>query len=187
DFESGDDLNFQLTHTFEFLDDSFEISDGIDVLPGAYGNWEWQLRGRTASRRVVSLNGRVEGGGFWNGTRLGYEVGIDVRPRPGVTVGAEVERNEVTLPQGAFDTNLFRVEGAWDISPWSSVTGNVQYDNVSEIVGLFLRARWILAPGNDLFLVYTQNWQNLSVDPLDRRFSTLSRGGSTKLNYTFRF
>ena len=89
-------------------------------------------------------------------------MGFDFRPRPGVTVGTEFERNEVTLPQGSFDTNLFRVEGAWDISPWSSVTGNVQYDNVSEIVGLFLKARWIIAPGNDLFLVYTQNWQDLS-------------------------
>ena len=187
DFESGDDLNFQLSHTFEFLDNSFEISDGIDILPGGYGNWEWEVRGRSASRRVVSVNGNLRGGGFWNGDRFGYELGLDFRPRPGVTVGTEFERNEVTLPQGSFDTNLFRVEGAWDISPWSSVTGNVQYDNVSEIVGLFLKARWIIAPGNDLFLVYTQNWQNLSVDPLDRRFSTLSRGGSTKLNYTFRF
>ena len=54
----------------------------------------------------------------------------------------------------------------------------------------------VIAPGNDLYLVYTQNWQNLrgdqfdtrfTGDQLDPRFTTLSRGLSTKLNYTFRF
>ena len=49
------------------------------------------------------------------------------------------------------------------------------------------RTRWIIAPGNDLYLVYTQNWQNLRADQLDQRFTTLSQGGITKLNYTFRF
>jgi len=187
EFESGDDFNVELSHLYEFLDDPFEISDGIDIESGGYRNWEWEVRGRTASRRTVSANGNIRGGGFWSGTRFGYELGLDYRPVPGITLGTEYERNEVDLPQGDFDTNLFRLTGAWDISPWASVTGNVQYDDVSEIMGLFLRARWILAPGNDLYLVYTQNWLNLGADPLDRRFSTLSRGGSTKLNYTFRF
>jgi len=51
-----------------------------------------------------------------------------------------------------------------------------------------MRARWILTPGNDLFLVVTQNWQNPG-DGLfdrDREFITLSRGASVKLNYTYR-
>ncbi|MGI9625582.1 MAG: DUF5916 domain-containing protein [Longimicrobiales bacterium] len=187
DFESGDNINVELNHNFEYLDNDFEISDGVDILTGEYANWEVELRGRTASRRLFSINGNLRTGGFWDGDRFGYQFGLDYRPKPGVTVGTEFERNEITLPQGAFDTNLFRLTGAWDISPWSSVTGNVQYDNVSEVMGLFIRARWILAPGNDLFIVYTQNWQNFSLDPMDRRFETISRGGSTKLNYTFRF
>ena len=109
------------------------------------------------------------------------------RPTAGVELGLEYERNEVVLPQGAFDTDLVRLNTAWDISPWSSVTGNIQYDDVSEIIGIFLKARWIIAPGNDLYLVYIQNWQNLKADRLDQRFTTLSQGGTTKLNYTFRF
>ena len=63
-FRERDDLNFQLSHTFEFLDNAFEISDGIDILPGDYGNWEWELRGRSASRRIVSVNGNLRGRGL---------------------------------------------------------------------------------------------------------------------------
>ena len=66
------------------------------------------------------------------------------------------------------------------------MTGNVQYDTVSEVVGLFTRLRWILTPGSDFFFVYTQNWQ---YDPaaIRDRFLTLSRGATTKMNYTHRF
>ena len=57
-----------------------------------------------------------------------------------------------------------------------------------------MRFRWILKPGNDLFLVYTHNWRNLESGLLDRptdpewlQLQTLSRGGAVKLNYTYRF
>jgi hypothetical protein len=65
----------------------------------------------------------------------------------------------------------------------------MQYDDVSEVVGFFARTRWILKPGNELFVVLTQNWQNLGMGLFDRDrdLVTLSRGASVKLNYTVRF
>ena len=187
DFENSTDFDFGVTRQFEYLDRAFEISDGIIIEPGEYWTWEWEVSGGTPNHERISLDGGVGGGSFWNGDRFGYELQFGYRPTAGVELGLDHERNEVTLPQGAFDTNLFRLDTAWDISPWSSVTGNVQYDDVSKIIGLFLKARWIIAPGSDLYLVYTQNWQNLRADLLDERFTTLSQGGSTKMNYTFRY
>ncbi len=189
DFESQDNFSIDLEHQYEFLAQAFEISDGIFIEPGGYENWEWSLRGRTASRRMVSANVQFRQGGFWNGDRTEVGVGLDLRPSAGILLSAEVELNRVDLPQGAFNANLFIVSGEWNITPLANITGNVQYDDVSEIVGLFMRARWILTPGNDLYLVFTQNWQNLG-DGLfanDREFTTLSRGASVKLNYTYRF
>ncbi|MEE8147918.1 MAG: DUF5916 domain-containing protein, partial [Longimicrobiales bacterium] len=188
DFESQDNIDVNLERKFEYLDERFEISDGVFIEEGDYTNWEWSLRGRTASRRRVSGNLELRNGGFWNGDRTRAELRLNYRPSPGITISTNWERNDVDLPQGAFTASLFRVSGGWDISPWASITGNVQYDDVSEVVGLFMRARWILQPGNELFVVFTQNWQNLG-DGLfsdDREFITLSRGGSIKLNYTYR-
>jgi hypothetical protein len=52
------------------------------------------------------------------------------------------------------------------------------------VLGWQSRFRWILRPGNDLFLVYSQNWlEDLSVN----RFSTISRQAASKMQYTFRF
>lgn len=188
DFESQDNIDVTVQRQFDYLDEEFEISDGIFVAEGDYTNWEWTVRGRTASRRRVSANFEVRNGGFWSGDRTQLELGLNFRPKPGVTISTDWEKNDVDLPQGAFTASLFRVSGGWDISPWASITGNIQYDDVSEVVGLFMRTRWILQPGNELFLVFTQNWQNLG-DGLfgdDREFITLSRGGSIKLNYTYR-
>ncbi len=189
DLESQDNFDINLQRQFEYLDGEFEISDGILIEEGNYTNWEWSLMARTASRRVVAGNVEVRRGGFWNGNRTQFEIGLDLRASPGMLLSADVETNNVDLPQGSFDANLFRVAGEWNVTPLVSMTGNIQYDDVSEVVGLFMRTRWILTPGNELFLVFTQNWQNLG-DGLfdeDREFLTLSRGASVKANYTYRF
>ena len=188
EFESQDNFEIDLQHQFEYLDSEFEISDGIFIEEGTYTNWEWSFTARTASHRVVSGRVVVRLGGFWSGDRTQLESVVDLRPSPGILLSAQIEKNNVDLPQGSFDANLIRLAGEWNITPLASVTGNIQYDDVSEVVGLFMRTRWILKPGNELFLVFTQNWQNLGdgLFDADRNFLILSRGASVKLNYTYR-
>ena len=48
-----------------------------------------------------------------------------------------------------------RVRGNLDFTPFVSFTGVLQYDTLSELVGLYQRLRWIIRPGADLYLVYT--------------------------------
>ncbi|MDE2661394.1 MAG: DUF5916 domain-containing protein [Gemmatimonadota bacterium] len=197
DFESGDNVSFEAVRTYEFLDRQFEISDGIDIVPGDYTTWDYRLRGRTTSRRPVSVRGGANFGGFWNGDRVRVDLNANFRPNPGINLETGYERNAVYLPQGDFVTNLYRLEGSWDPTPWIGVTNQFQYDDVSRVLGLFMRFRWILKPGNDLFLVYTHNWRNLESGLLDAPddadpmrwmdLRTLSRGASIKLNYTYRF
>ena len=43
DFESGDFLNFQINKTYEFLDNPFEVVDGIDIDAGGYPTWRYQV------------------------------------------------------------------------------------------------------------------------------------------------
>jgi hypothetical protein len=187
EFESGDNLELGATRTYEFLHDGFEVADEIPIPPGGYTNWELTLQGRTAGRRPVSFNGELSRGGFWDGDRRRYQAGVTVRPAPGFSASGHYELNQITLPRGEFDTNLVRVEGGWDISPWASLNGSLQYDDVSDIVGLFTLLRWIVRPGNEVYVVYTHNWRRLDEDPLDREFATLSRGGAVKVTYGWRW
>ncbi|MCZ6916326.1 MAG: carbohydrate binding family 9 domain-containing protein [Gemmatimonadetes bacterium] len=187
-FDAGDRFDFNITHLKERLDDAFEIFEGIEIPIGDYETVRARISLRTASRRVVSVGGSVNLGGFWSGDGVRYEISGTVRPAPGVNFVGRYEVNDVDLPEGAFITRLARVEANWQMSPWASFTSNVQYDDVSDIVGLFARFRWILRPGSDFFLVYSHNWQDQRVDLLSpHNFNTISRGASTKLNYTHRF
>ena len=187
-FESQDNFDVDLNRQYEYLDAVWEISEGVMLPVGAYSNWEWAVSARTAGQRVVSGNVRYTKGGFWSGDRTQVGLGMDIRPSAGVILSASVENNDVVLPEGSFTARLIQVSSGWDVTPLVSLTGNVQYDDASEIVGLFMRTRWILQPGNELFIVFTQNWQNLGTGLFDRdaEFLTLSRGGSVKLNYTYR-
>ncbi|MFW6331173.1 MAG: DUF5916 domain-containing protein, partial [Gemmatimonadota bacterium] len=189
EFESGDRLHLDATHLFEYLDHSFEVADGVSILPGAYRNWEQSASLRTAGRRPVSMNARLEHGGFWDGDRTAWNLGLTLRPLPGISASVDYDRNQISLPRGAFDTNLLRLHSGWDLSPWTSLRTSVQYDDVSEVLGLFGLLRWILQPGNEVFLVYSHNW--LHTDPLHHTtrggFATLSRGASVKITYAFRW
>lgn len=188
DFESGDGFDVEAVRTSEFLDSGFEVSDGVEILPGEYTNWEWEVRGRTAGRRRVSMFASAGTGGFWDGNRNRVNARVTVRPNPGVSVSADVEHNAVSLPRGDFTADVYELEGQWNLNQWAGVVAQLQYDNDSEVVGLFGRLRWIPKPGNDVFLVYAHNWRNLGEGLLDRRnLETLSRGASVKVNYTYRF
>jgi hypothetical protein len=159
----------------------------VPILPGAYTNWETSLRFRSAGQRRFSLNGSLSRGGFWDGSRQRYQSELTFRPVPGISVSGDYELNRVQLPRGDFDTQLVRLNGGWDVSPWASVSTTVQYDDQSDILGLFALARWIVRPGNEIYLVYTHNWLRDLDDPLDREFVTLTRGGSIKATYTWRW
>jgi hypothetical protein len=76
------------------------------------------------------------------------------------------------------------VSASTRFSPWTYLVNNVQFDSVSGNVGWQSRLRWTLTPGNDLYIVYTQNWHDDAV--LDR-FVTLERRGAAKFVYTYRY
>jgi len=65
-----------------------------------------------------------------------------------------------------------------------SLVHNIQYDSQSAVLGWQSRFRWILMPGNDLYLVYTHNWLD---EPALNRFATLDKRFASKILYTYRF
>jgi hypothetical protein len=181
-FESGDDFNFQVSSQYERLDEDFEISERVVLPVGDYTFNDFEVSFRTANQRAVSADIEVRHGEFWSGDRTGLELELTVRPASGMSFAAEWERNDVKLPEGDFDTQLARFNVDWQLSPWISATGIVQYDNVTGIYGLYSRFRWILQPGSDLYFVYTHNWLS-EIDGI----ITMSREATTKINYTHRF
>jgi hypothetical protein len=183
-FQSQDTVAAGFSRTEERLDEPFTISRGITLPLGAEYNYArlW-VRGQTANRRVLALNLRYEAGDYYSGSRTQRSAGLNVRIRPGYIVYMNAEWNDIDLVEGRFSSNLFRLIGETQFTPFIALVNNVQFDTSSRVMGWQSRFRWIMKPGNDLYVVYTHNWQE---DLFLGRFSTLSRKAASKLLYTHR-
>ncbi|MBI3049082.1 MAG: carbohydrate binding family 9 domain-containing protein [Acidobacteria bacterium] len=184
-FHSTDNFRLSLARRHERLDTPFEIADDITLPLGAeYTFNRYRMFLSTANRRRLAVNMAVELGDFYSGRRAEQQVNLSVRVRPGLFFFVTGQWNNVKLAEGRFTTRLFRFNAETQFSPFIGVTNNVQYDSQSAVLGWQSRFRWILTPGNDLYVVYTHNWRD---DPLLDRFSTLDRRVASKVLYTYRF
>lgn len=186
ELHSGDNVDFSVVPSYERLDEPFTIADGVTLPGGAdYRFTRFRLSANTASKRILAFQPQLEWGRFFSGHRREVSMGVGIRPRPGVTVNLDYELNDVNLAEGQFQTRLYRAVADTQFSPFIYLVNNVQYDSVSRVLGWQSRFRWILKPGNDIFVVYTHNW----MDPLDpsARFLTLDRRAAAKAVYTKRF
>jgi len=182
---SQDSFAFGTTSTHERLDAPFLISPGITLPLGAeYDYSRFWIRGQTANRRVLALNARYERGNFYSGTRTQTVAGLTVRARPGYIIYMNGEWNDVRLTEGRFSSNLYRLIGETQFTPFVALVNTIQFDTVSRVMGWQSRFRWIVRPGNDLYLVYTHNWLE---DPALDRFVSLDRRAASKVLYTQRF
>ncbi len=183
--QTGDFVAFTATNRRERLDAPFAISRTITLPLGAeYDYSRFRINGRTAERRMLSINGRYETGQFYSGTRTQRQMNLNVRLRPGLLVYLTGEWNSLKLAEGAFSTRLYRLVSETQLSPFIALVNDVQYDSQSAVLGWQSRFRWILAPGNDLYFVYTHNWLD---DPLLNRYATLDKRAASKILYTYRF
>ncbi len=183
-FETGDEFEYQFIRNFEFLDENFDIlGDSSVIIPiGGYSNWLHSVEIETAEYRRVTWEFEYNTGGFWSGTNTSISNGITVRPIPGFNLTGEYIYNEVKLSEGSFDTNLFRFTGSFDFTPFISFTSRIQFDDVSDELGMNNRFRYTITPGSDIFLVYNHNWVDTG-----GTLRTISNGGVLKGTFTYRF
>jgi hypothetical protein len=187
DLQSEDSFSFLVLPEYERLNVDFRVNARAGVsLPqgGEYNFVRYRLTAKTADRRVVAVVPTYEWGGFYSGTRRQLSLDVTLRARPGLIMYTSAEFNSVDLPETSFTTRVFRFTPEVAVGQWVSLVNTFQYDSVSRVLGWQSRFRWIVTPGDDLYVVYTHNWLD---DVVLDRFTTLNRSATTKLLYTRRF
>ena len=91
---------------------------------------------------------------------------------------AATERTEVKL---LYDADNFYV----GVSPYLTFFNLVQFDNRSKNLGWQSRVRWIVRPGNEVFIVFNQGW--IQDDSGGYRFRAADRNIASKVQDNFRF
>lgn len=154
-FRDSTEIHTGMNLTLEGVRTPFEIYPGVFVPTGTYEHAEAQLVGMSNQGAPVSVSVRVTAGGFFGGDRLSLSPTIRFRAGDALTSEVTYQRNDVTLPGGAFVTNLVRTRVSYSFSSRVFTQALIQYNDRADLWSMNFRFGWLQAANTGLFVVYT--------------------------------
>jgi hypothetical protein len=182
-FQDGAQVQLTYQPQFERLFAPFEIHPGVTIPRGAYWFHRGSLKFNTPQNRRLLLEGSWVFGGFYTGRDHELDTTLTWRKDRHLTTSIELQQFFVDLPQGSFRTRLALYKLDYTFTAFISLSNFVQYDTDSRNLGFQSRLRWIVKPGNELFVVVNHAWEQNTLD----RFEAVRTNVRAKVNYTFRF
>ncbi len=166
EFETGDDIGFEVKNTTENLDQDFPVQ-GVDISPDDYNFTAFQASIRTSSSRMVSGRLQVELGEFYYGTRRGFSIDATARPTAKLSIEPFIEFNWITLPEKKledgttlaeieFDANAFGGRVGYSFSTTLFVKLFTQWSTDTDVLSANFLVNYIYRPGSDFYLVFDQ-------------------------------
>jgi hypothetical protein len=185
---TGEALNAHYSATREVITEPFTIyrdnARQVVVPPGSYSFGETVLNASTGGQRKLSGGATWRRGDFLAGSRTNLTGNFAWRPSNLFALGMNYDWNDIDLPQGDFITRLTRLTMDVNFSSTVYWVSLVQYDNVSEVIGVNTRLNWIPKAGQEGLIVFNHSLQDRDRDDV---FRSDLLDVSVKLSYTFRF
>jgi len=181
-FLSGDIISLSTQYQYELLETDFHIFDDFIIPADKYQFWRYSLTLTSAKRRNLWASTKIGSGSFYSGERTDWLIQTGYKVVVPVYIGLESDRRWVTLPDGSFITQIYRLNLNFLFSPNLSWYNYAQYENQTETIGWQSRFQWIIDPGKEIFLTFNSPL----IDPLDR-FQPEIYEARVKVKYTIRF
>ncbi|MFQ6006499.1 MAG: DUF5916 domain-containing protein [Woeseia sp.] len=162
----------------------FEISEGIFIQPGLYSFDQYCISTGSGEHRSLSAKVFFCDGDFFNGEAVNVNGEMLWRPGPHFKLFLRYDVNDIELPQGNFVTRLASMRADIAFTSTWYWENFVQYDNVSDSLGLNSILRWLPRAGREMVLVVNREFQDFDQR---RRFKSVSSEIAFKFSYTFRF
>ena len=176
--------DFVIYTSSDYEPGSSERGQRVVIPAGDYSFWDWRVGTRTGEQRRISFEGSVSGGEFYDGHRFQLNTGLTWVPTLHLRFGISYQANEIELPGGNFIVRLSSLRTEIVFSSQLSWVNLIQYDNVSETLGINSRLHWIPEAGREGFIVLNRA---LNDDDKDGSFKPVSADLAVKFGYTFRF
>ena len=158
--------------------------DQVVIPAGEYTFGSTELLVATSNTQPVWTRLSYNSGDFFDGTRNRISGGIGWRPSRHFLTTLNYQFNDVKLPYGDFTTRLTQFRTEWVLSSRLSLVARLQYDDISETLGINARLHWVPEAGREGFLVLNHNLQDFD---RNNRFHSAGADLAVKFNYTFRF
>jgi hypothetical protein len=181
---AGDSMFLRSNFDKEVLVQPFQISPGVVIQPGEYDFENHGIEFRGASFRKLSGRLAYVEGTFWSGRQKKVFGSVTWVASPQIRANIGFNVTSAKLPEGDFITRLFTGGLDYIFSNKLSLVNLVQYDNVSETIGINMRLNWIPVPGQEFFFVVNHNMEDFD---RDNRFHSAASTVTAKFSYTFRY
>jgi hypothetical protein len=165
----------------------YRASDGSRTITIPAGEYYWTegfAGSNWGGHRRVSGGMQIWRGDYYDGTHFQQNGNFTWRPNEHFALSFNATSNRIELPGGSFTLRIFGSNIQYAFSSTLSWSNLIQYDNVSENLGLNSRLHWIPKAGRQAYVVL--NWGAVDLDK-DNRFESTFADVSLKFNYTFRF
>ncbi len=178
------DKKENVINPFVVYPDLSDPAASVVIAPGEYNYEEYKINLARGGQNVLSGNVSLGWGDFYNGDKTFVDTTVEWRPVPRFNASLTYSWNDVSLPQGDFATRLIQLKTFYAFALELSWENMIQYDNVSELLGLNSRLRWVPRAGQEGFVVINHAMQDFNKD---NRFESLNSNLTVKFGYTFRF
>lgn len=185
---SRDNLNFAITRNRENVRNPFVLyrtpdrQVGVDVGDYTFNEYSVSLASGGQRRFAARVNAMV--GDFYDGDRTNLGGTLTWNQSRHFVMSASYDWNDISLPQGDFITRLTSLNTQVAFSSTLFWISLLQYDNVSEEIGLNTRLHWIPRAGQEGFIVFNHNLEDRE---RTGSFSSDRSDFSVKFRYTIRF
>lgn len=170
DWENGNYIAPAVNVQWEGLDRPFEVYPGVIVPPGEYRNVHTAFRTRTDGRKWLSGSFDWDYGGFLSGRQNSTSPAVTIRQGPTLNVALRWSRNDITLPQGNFATNLATLRTTYNFSTSLFAQALIQYNDRTSRWSTNVRVNWLNAAGTGLYVVYNDTEALNGFGPVNRAF-----------------
>ena len=184
EFQNSDVFELEVERSYEAFTEPFRVARNVTVPAGGYAVGMVRAVWTFGQQRRAAGEWFVEDGPFYGGDRtaIGYSAArVNVTSQLAVEPGFSI--NRVRLPYGDFTAKVVNSRVTYTMTPLMFVSGLLQYNSSSSVVGANVRFRWEYLPGSELFVVF-----NEGRDTTARGFPGIqNRSFVVKVNRLFRF
>jgi Domain of unknown function (DUF5916)/Carbohydrate family 9 binding domain-like len=170
DWENGNRIDTALQGSWEGFREPFEIYPGVIVPVGEHGGLFYRMNAFTDRRKWLSAQLRWDVGTFLTGTQNSPSLNVLIRDGGRFTVDTNWTYRSISLPEGAFHTNLGNMRVTYNFTPSVFIQSLVQYNDRTDRWSTNLRFHVLETAGTGLFVVYNNTESLEGLGPINRAF-----------------
>ena len=181
ELETGDNVIVRHDDSYERLFKPFPIRANQPIPVGSYSFGRHGVELTTFQGRGVQASARWNTGAFYDGERTDVEARAVVRLSSHVSAAPGISRSTISLPGGVFTATIASSRFTYTVTPNLSMNTLMQWTSEGRTFVGNVRVNYILKPGADFYLVYTE------ADVTAERWLPRNRSLVAKLSYLLDF